>query len=197
MYFSFDYGIAHFITISTEYGYPKAPFGDDDGNQLRWLEQDLMIANKNRDQVPWIFVIGHRPIYSAAKDDHVGDDPDKDEVHLQEAIESLLHEYQVNVYFTGHVHLYERQWPVYQDQVVSFDYNSPNSTVHIVSGAAGNVENLNSFNSPPPSWHAFGYNEDQGYGLLTVLDSKNIYWAFYNDKNVLIDNVTISNWYLQ
>jgi hypothetical protein len=73
MYYSFDYSNVHFISLSTETSYPDAPFGstssttkriwfrtfthntfaffdppDDFGDELSWLEADLIQANQNR-----------------------------------------------------------------------------------------------------------------------------------------------------
>ena len=42
-------------------------YSDDEdwvkGSQLNWLEEDLYKANLNRDKVPWIIVMGHKPFY--------------------------------------------------------------------------------------------------------------------------------------
>lgn len=63
LYFSFDYGVVHYIMIDTETYF----YSDDDdwvkGGQLNWLEEDLYKANQNRDNVPWIVVMGHKPFY--------------------------------------------------------------------------------------------------------------------------------------
>merc|ERR1712070_587046 len=60
MWYSFDYGSVHFITIDTETDFPGAPEEDGwlikelfntghFGDQLAWLEADLKAANANRD----------------------------------------------------------------------------------------------------------------------------------------------------
>ena len=71
MHYSFNFGNVHFITIDTETGYPGSaeekryvlPCGGFN-DQLTWLENDLIKANQNRVQRPWIFVIGHHPMYN-------------------------------------------------------------------------------------------------------------------------------------
>ena len=50
----------------------------------------------------------------------------------------------MDVYFSGHVHAYERQYPVYKGVPTQTNYVDPQATVHIISGAAGNVEGLSS-----------------------------------------------------
>lgn len=56
---------------------------------------------------------------------------------IQKAFEDIFHENKVNIFFTGHVHLYERQYPTYRNNPTSTSYDHPKATVHIISGAAG------------------------------------------------------------
>ena len=48
----------------------------------------------------------------------------------------------VDLVIQAHEHSYERMWPTYNDEVYSYDYNSPKAPVHIISGAAGSVEGV-------------------------------------------------------
>lgn len=136
MYYSWNYGPIHFISIDTETGFPGAeeekryvlPCGKF-GDQLTWLENDLKEANKTRVQRPWIFVQGHHPMYQ-------GDFVDID---FQNAMEELFNKYAVDIYFSGHIHSYERTWPVYKSQVEK-TYNNPSATTYIMIGNAGNDE---------------------------------------------------------
>lgn len=53
-YYSYDYGISHFIALSSETEYaPKGP-------QWQWLKNDLTSVNRN--QTPWIIAYWHRPV---------------------------------------------------------------------------------------------------------------------------------------
>ena len=141
MHYSFNYKNIHFIAIDSETGYPNAPLEHKYyypcggfQEQLKWLENDLIVANTNRDEQPWIFAYGHRPIYQGNNTD----------VNLQIAIEDLLYKYNVDIYFTGHVHSYERTWPTYKGEVLSTDpktaYINPLSTIYLILGGAGNDE---------------------------------------------------------
>ena len=156
MHYSFNYKNIHFIAIDSETGYPNAPLEHKYvlpcggfQNQLKWLKKDLVAANKNRKEQPWIFVYGHRPIYQGNNTD----------VNLQKAMEKLFYDYNVDIYFIGHVHSYERTWPTYQGKVLSTDpntaYVNPLSTIYLVLGGAGNDEmsdanipQLNRINDP-------------------------------------------------
>jgi hypothetical protein len=136
MHFSFNYGPVHYISIDTETGYPGAseekhyvlPCGGFE-EQLQWLENDLIEASKHRDVRPWIFVAGHHPMYQ-------GDSINKE---FQAAMEGLFNKYQVDAYFCGHKHSYERTYPVYQG-VPQMTYVNPSYTTHFMVGGAGNDE---------------------------------------------------------
>lgn len=62
MFYSFNYGSIHVVSISTETDFPNAPFSPTFGDQIAWLKSDLEKANKNRHLTPWIVVMGHRPM---------------------------------------------------------------------------------------------------------------------------------------
>jgi hypothetical protein len=136
MHYSFNYGNVHFISIDAETGFPGAaeefkyvlPCGGF-GDQLTWLEQDLIKANQERHIRPWIFAQGHHPMYN-------GDSINSD---FQAAMEELFHKYGVDVYFAGHVHSYERDYPVYQGRP-ELTYDNPEATTHVLIGNAGNDE---------------------------------------------------------
>ena len=68
MYYSFDLGPVHFVSISTEFYY-FLNFGIHTViRQYKWLEQDLQRAVANGARTPWIIVFGHRPMYCTGKD---------------------------------------------------------------------------------------------------------------------------------
>ena len=58
--YSYDYGLVHFIMMSTEH---------DMGNgskQYAWLEDDL--KKVDRTKTPWVILAGHRPMYNSELD---------------------------------------------------------------------------------------------------------------------------------
>lgn len=53
--YSWNYGLVHFIAISTEHDYsPGSP-------QYVWLENDLQSVNRSK--TPWVVIAGHRAMY--------------------------------------------------------------------------------------------------------------------------------------
>ena len=55
--YSYDYGLVHFIMMSTEHDVGKG------SRQYLWLEKDLQ--NVDRVKTPWIILAGHRPMYNS------------------------------------------------------------------------------------------------------------------------------------
>lgn len=179
MHYSFDYGLVHFISIDTETGFPGAeeenkyvlPCGGF-GNQLEWLKADLEAANASRTIRPWIFVQGHRPMYQ-------GDFIDR---AFQAAIEKLFYDYRVDIYFSGHIHSYERTWPVYQGIVTEQTYQNPRATTYIMLGGSGNDEMDGTTNVKPKNrvskesdvpgpWTALTDKDHFGTGLVKIINS--------------------------
>ena len=95
---------------------------------------------------------------------------------------------------TGHVHAYERTYPVYNNTIVSKSYDHPAAPVYIVQGASGNREgNKGSFPPPEelPEWSA-AQAVDVGYGLMEI-SSNQISWKFFSsDSSLLVDEMTIT-----
>ncbi|KHJ85137.1 Ser/Thr phosphatase family protein [Oesophagostomum dentatum] len=116
-FYSFDLGPVHWIALNTEYyGYyqdlGKQPVLD----QYDWLLKNLQAAYANRVKVPWIFTYLHRPFYCSAA--HKDDCTDPDSILVRAGNEDLpglekpFIQYGVDVGFSGHVHFYERFYPV-------------------------------------------------------------------------------------
>ncbi|OWZ20147.1 Calcineurin-like phosphoesterase [Phytophthora megakarya] len=169
MWYSFEYATVHFTSLSSETDYPNFPsnayhtnrvyggFGD----QLAWLEADLEAANANRDQVPWLIVGMHRPMYTIRSCDANGvPNNDYEARNVQEAFEELFIKYKVDLVLQGHVHAYERHYPTANNSAimdgVSNDtktYENPQAPVYVIAGSAGGPEGLFPYKNPPsPEW---------------------------------------------
>lgn len=199
MWYSFNRGPVHFVQIDTETDFPDAPidhyswFGGINGgfgDQLKWLEADLKqaFADKQNGERPWIIVSGHRPLYS------ISETKDNADVNLRKNFESIFKQYQVDVYFCGHVHGYERSLPMAngKSSASGSDYSDPEDPVYIVNGAGGNIESFTKYyQKSTPEWNAY-YNYNQwGYGMLEVTPST-LKWDFYSDKGAKLDSMSIT-----
>lgn len=218
MYFSFDYGNAHFIGYSFE---KEAGFAPDmkppDGEQYVWLKQDLEWASapENRTARPWIIMYGHRDLYCS----NVGGEYIP--CYVQAAtyrsyIEDLINEHGVDLVVQAHVHGkahslslcppsspptplaltqsvdYERTLPVYNNTVVSTDYNNPGAPTYVVAGTGGNREGTSTdYPDDPPAWSQF-YSTKLGFGHITLTDSS-LRWQFFDTYDgQYIDEFTIT-----
>lgn len=140
MWYSFNRGPVHFVTINTETDWPGAgeeKKGDSGlwsaggfgrpGEYIQWLEADLAAANATRDKRPFIIVGGHRPF-----------------AEIGAQAQALLDKYQVDVYFAGHAHKYIRTLPTSMENGIDHEsvesinhYRNPKGTTYIVAGGAG------------------------------------------------------------
>jgi hypothetical protein len=126
-YFSIDIGIIHFIILDVNnyIGLEDQSIAD---RQLVWLDADLKRAasSSQRQKVPWIIVCSHVPMYSSSGNN----------AELIKDIEPLLLQYHVDIYATGHQHIYESEWPIGPNgHVASKSFVNPTAPVHVITGA--------------------------------------------------------------
>jgi len=163
MYYSFNYGPVHFIGISTETTI-ELPNVTPEG--LAFLQADLKVADSptQRARQPWIVVMQHRPLYCTTNrmDCHLFAE------YLRMKLEAIYIQYHVDLVFAGHVHNYERTFPVANGVAVQLNYSQPAAPIYIVDGAAGNREGLyTARDSPVPSWSAYR-DVEYGFGWMSV-----------------------------
>ena len=129
-YYSFDYGMAHFVCVDTV---NHVTAGDV---QYNWLEADLddAIARGMR----WKIVFTHKPPYSKGSHDS---DVDNDLIALRTDLVPLCESKGVDLFFAGHSHNYERSYLVSGNAVLQ---NHPNDytksvtgTIYLVTGCGG------------------------------------------------------------
>jgi len=198
--YSFDIGRAHFVVFSTEFYFYTQYGWQQIVNQYQWLEEDLKKATANRDRVPCIITLGHRPMYCA---NYHTDDCAKYENIVrgglpgthQYALEPLFYKYGVDLELWGHEHSYERMFPLYNRTLFNGTddpYHNPPAPVHIVTGSAGCQENTSSFMPDPPPWSAFR-SSDYGYSRMTIHNKTHLYFEQVSDiqKGAVIDRIWI------
>ena len=79
---------------------------------------------------------------------------------MKQAFEPLFFKYNVNIVICGHVHAYERTYPVYQDVV-----DMKNGITYIVVGDAANYEgHAARYIQPKPAWSAYRNGTQYGHG---------------------------------
>ncbi|CAK1543301.1 unnamed protein product [Leptosia nina] len=184
MFYSFDIGPVHFVSISTEYYY-FLEFGLKMlSEQFEWLQRDLSEANRpeNRAKRPWVIIYGHRPMVCS----NIGDDcwnnflPNRVGLPVfGYGLEPLLKDFGVDVVIWAHEHSYERTWPLYDLKVhngsLEQPYVNPGAPVHIITGSAGCQEDTDGFKPRPPVWSAFR-SSDYGYTRFKAFNDTHIYF---------------------
>lgn len=137
LFYSYDINNAHFVAMNSE-----IPYQFDETykvNFQNWLRKDLLSSNKK-----WKIVYLHRPLYCSFDNDSHCITSAK---YMRDILEQILMENKVDLVLAGHVHAYERLFPIYAGKVdkdsVSEDNNTyvnPKYPVHVVCGAGGNRE---------------------------------------------------------
>ncbi|CAD5231609.1 unnamed protein product [Bursaphelenchus xylophilus] len=183
LYYSFDLGDAHYIAYSSEIYYANQFYDKSHiQRQYEWLRDDLKEANKNRENVPWIIVYGHRSMYCS----DVEGDCTRVEKKMREGIdeystfglESLFYEYGVDLIIGAHEHNYERHWPLFNFTVYNGTegpYVDPPAPVHIVTGSAGCQGKTNHFADPIAPWSAFR-SSHYGFSRMQVFNKTHLYF---------------------
>ncbi|KAL8570121.1 hypothetical protein ACOMHN_033800 [Nucella lapillus] len=184
-WFSIDYLGVHLLFFSTEHDFSP------NSTQHHWMQQDLKQADGNRARVPWIVVLGHRPLYCSSIAAY--DRCFKEGVLFRTYIEDLLYETHVDVVIMGHIHHYERSYPVYKGKTAQKHYFNPPAPVHIVNGGAGNPEPNDPTFLPSVDWRAW-YNVTikTGFLLMTPSRSQLMFEYVMSDSNEVIDSFTIT-----
>jgi len=193
MWSSFDYGLAHFVLLNTETDFPNSPDGvgtalgagpfggNGSGNPslLQWLDSDLKKANDNRHKVPWIIVLGHRPIYNS------GQGQETTSGAVRAAFEPLFLQYSVDLYICGHLHHYERLFPIGNGTPEPFSgnvYLNPKFPTYLINGAAGNDERHDS-GAKNATISAVFDDQDFGYSRIFVHNSTHFQAQFFHSSD--------------
>jgi len=158
-FFSYETGLLHIIGLSA----PYVPSGPHSAQRM-FLEEDLYRVD--RAKTPWVIVFFHVPWYSSNMDKYQAG------IEAQRNLEPILLRYGVDIVFSGHVHSYERSFPVASGSVDTC------GITHIVVGDSGNLEGPavgDGWKEPQPEWSAFREGSF-GAGHLTVLNATHAIW---------------------
>jgi len=184
LFHSYDFGPAHFVAFSTEH---------DLNVQLDWIRRDLQkaAAPAQRKAVPWIVMYAHKPLYCSTSDPY--DCDVNGPMHIRPAIEPLLTEFGVDFFFAGHLHNYERSWPITTNGTVpAKSYNNTQGPVHMVVGNAGCDEGLTDRWETTPAWSAM-HKAELGYGRLRFNSPEEAVWEMVlSETGNVLDSVTVT-----
>jgi hypothetical protein len=137
MYFSFDINNAHFVSVTSDFGLDQGDMKPEDVTKfINWLKNDL-----EKSKAKWKIVYMHRPLYCSLDKNRCT----KEAESLRSFFEDIFYNNKVDLVIAGHLHNYERFYPVYKSQVdksvvKDSEYINPNYPVHVICGSAGNSE---------------------------------------------------------
>ena len=123
-FYEYRYGNAHFFMIDSN---RKVHPGSE---QYQWLEEKLASSNSK-----WKFVCHHHPPYSSDENDYGDLWQTSKSTHGDVRIRDLLplyEKYGVDIVWNGHIHSYERTWPVQAGAAKEKD-----APIYMVTGGGG------------------------------------------------------------
>lgn len=152
-YYSFKYGNAEFFVLDTNSLRNLTPKGE----QYAWLDKSLAASDAR-----WKFCYHHHPAFSSDEDDYgntwkgstTAGDP------RVRGFADLYEKHKVDVVFTGHIHVYERTWPIRGGKV-----DEKNGVTYVTSGGGGGkLENF----APTPAFFKMEARSDYHYCYATI-----------------------------
>ena len=93
------------------------------------------------------------------------------------------YQYNVDLYFCGHSHVYVRNDPVYLNQSDPNGLNDPRFTWYVVNGAAGHYDGLDTLQYPLMPYTQFAQDTDYSWSRLT----------FHNCTHLTLQSIASAN----
>ena len=223
-------GLAHFISFDSETDFaksPEYPFQRDKGynaangslplesatyttdagpfgrvvggnfnnitayEQIQWLQADL--AAVNRTKTPWVIAIAHRPMYSTNGASYLP--------NIRASFQAAMLAGGVDLFFAGHIHWYERMYPITANGTVdaasvidgnTYRTNPGVSMTHIVNGMAGNIESHSTYGGALVPTTAVLDQEHYGFSKLSIANASSLTVQFMRgDGAGVSDQVTL------
>ncbi|KAL4505256.1 hypothetical protein ABPG72_016323 [Tetrahymena utriculariae] len=181
--FSFNIGKVHFLSVNLHY------FNNGTGvidpqiqeSMLQSVEKDLITANLNRKSQPWIFILGHKPIYCVGRSDCY-------DYYVQyQQFDKLFFKYGVDIFLAAHQHETTKYYPMYQNDTMpyqQFKQNiilNPKSYMQILQGNAG----CNDMGPTDQYYNAtwiLSRSFDPGFGTLQIINDNLIQFLNYDSQ---------------
>lgn len=172
-WYSFRSGRTFHVVISTEHDYTP-------GSEMHeWFETEL--NSVDRAATPWLFVHGHRPMYSSQN--YTGDY--NTTLLIRSALEPMMSRYAVDAYFSGHYHSYERTCRVHEGRCLDGD----EGTLHVTVGTGGFALDIAGYYNK--SWSVATF-QMYGYSRLHVYNDTVATIEFVqNHDGTVLDSVTL------
>jgi acid phosphatase type 7 len=152
-YYSFKYGNAEFFVLDTNTRRDLT----EKGEQYKWLDKALAASDAK-----WKFCYHHHPPYCSDDDDYGNSwkgSTTYGDVRVRSFVQ-LYEKYNVDMAFNGHVHVYERTWPIRAGKV-----DQKTGVVYLTSGGGGGK--LEDF-APTPAFFKQEFRSDYHFCYITI-----------------------------
>jgi len=163
-YYRYRYGNIDFFSIDTN------KIVKPGSEQYTWLDQELA-----KSDATFKICYHHHPAYSSDSDDYgkTNAGPGRmGDLNARELV-ALYEKHNVDIVMNGHIHLYERSWPIRANKV-----DRQKGVIYLTSGGGGG--RLEDF-APTPTWFKAECRVDFHFCCFTVHQNKMNFKAFDQD----------------
>ncbi len=173
-HYRYTYGNADFFSLDTN---KKVGPGTE---QYRWLDAELA-----KSSAKWKFVYHHHPVWTSDDDDYgntwKGARSTQGDRNAR-ALAALYEKHGVDMVFNGHIHVYERTWPVREGKV-----DRARGITYLTSGGGGGrLENF----APVPTFFKAQCRSDYHFCHVTIHGGQFSLRAF-DHQGMLFDTLDI------
>ena len=173
-YYQFSYGNADFFMIDSN---RKV---DPDSEQYKWLDKAL-----GESKATWKFVCHHHPPYSSDENDY-GDlwksnKSTRGDLRMR-PLTRIYEKHKVDIVWNGHIHSYERTWPLREGKAVEKD-----GTIYMITGGGGG-----GLETPGPYRPYFQNNVQRGHHYVMVsMNGRTLEMRSFDLNDQLFDTLRI------
>lgn len=171
--YSFVYGNTEFFMVDSNQDLAE---GTDAYNKL--------VAALSKSTAKWKVVAHHHPVYSSDDDDYGNTRVAKSTLGSPKIahLAALYEKYNVDLVFYGHIHTYERTWPIRENKV-----NLQNGVIYLtMGGGGGGLERP----APMRSWFTNKIFTNHHFGIVRIADGQLEFQAIDHEGH-LFDQFTL------
>jgi hypothetical protein len=193
MYYALNLGPLNLVMLDSETVINTA---DIDATQREWMLPHLQSANAQAGS--FLAVMHHRPLYCSNN----ADDCRMFSALLRDQVETQYKENGVDLIFSGHLHSYQRTFPVFNNTLTNNNsYFFPSAPISVINGLPGNKEPISTFRYKD-NWSAFEYNADFVYQIVefsqSVVGDGNVHTTmssttFRSSDDSIVDQFSITS----
>jgi predicted phosphodiesterase len=177
-YYTFSYGNAQFFMIDSNKSLKEG------SPQYQWLEKELAAS-----KATWKFTCHHHPCFSSEENDYGDHERGAKsktftfgDMNARQLV-PLYEKYGVDIAFNGHIHYYERTWPIFEMAI-----NQKKGVRYLTSGGGGGgLESA----APQRTWFNLHFQRAFHYCYAAIHD-RTIVFKAYDIDGLLFDTFELT-----